>query len=136
MDRGFGLRSKRLFKPDELILEYTGEIITKDECLARILTTYKSDKCSYLLSIDKSLFIDATRRGSLARFVNHSCEPNCRVEKWIVGGKPRMALFAGDRGIRVMEELTFNYRFESFSQSNAEECRCRSASCRGLLRRN
>jgi SET domain-containing protein len=65
-----------------------------------------------LLSIDKTVVIDATRRGSSARFVNHSYEPNYRVKKWIVGGKPRMALFAGDRGIRAMEELTFDYRFK------------------------
>jgi histone-lysine N-methyltransferase ASH1L len=57
------------------------------------------------------MIIDATR-GSIARFVNHSCQPNCRMEKWTVGGKPRMALFAGDRGIMTGDELSYDYNFE------------------------
>jgi SET domain-containing protein len=57
------------------------------------------------------MIIDATR-GSMARFVNHSCEPNCRMIKWTVGDKPRMALFAGDRGIMTGDELTYDYNFE------------------------
>ena len=57
------------------------------------------------------LIIDATR-GSICRFVNHSCEPNCRVEKYLVDGEPRMALFAGRRGIMTGEELTYDYNFE------------------------
>src|SRR6266487_5673004 len=60
---------------------------------------------------DQNMIIDATR-GSIARFVNHSCEPNCRMEKWTVAGKPRMALFAGDHGIMTGEELTYDYNFE------------------------
>ena len=60
---------------------------------------------------DQNMIIDATR-GSIARFVNHACEPNCRMEKWTVGGKPRMALFAGDRGVSTGEELSYDYNFE------------------------
>lgn len=64
---------------------------------------------------DQNMIIDATR-GSIARFVNHSCEPNCRMEKWTVAGKPRMALFAGDQGIMTGEELTYDYNFEYVTQ--------------------
>jgi len=60
---------------------------------------------------DQNMIIDATR-GSIARFVNHACEPNCRMEKWTVAGKPRMALFAGDRGVSTGEELSYDYNFE------------------------
>lgn len=60
---------------------------------------------------DQNMIIDATR-GSIARFVNHSCEPNCRMEKWTVAGKPRMALFAGENGIMTGEELSYDYNFE------------------------
>ena len=81
---------------------------------------------------DQNLIIDATR-GSIARFVNHSCEPNCRMEKWTVNGKPRMALFAGDKGIMTGDELTYDYNFDPFSQKNVQECRCGSSKCRGVL---
>ena len=78
------------------------------------------------------MIIDATR-GSVARFVNRtylplslsrsfqkyaltryqdSCEPNCRMEKWIVDNKPRMALFAGENGVETGEELTYDYNFK------------------------
>lgn len=81
---------------------------------------------------DQNMIIDATR-GSIARFVNHSCDPNCRMEKWTVNGKPRMALFAGDRGIMTGEELTYDYNFDPYSQKNVQECRCGAAKCRGVL---
>ena len=81
---------------------------------------------------DQNMIIDATR-GSIARFVNHSCEPNCRMEKWTVGGKPRMALFAGEKGILTGDELTYDYNFDPFSQRNVQECRCGSKKCRGVL---
>ena len=81
---------------------------------------------------DQNMIIDATR-GSMARFVNHSCEPNCRMEKWTVGGKPRMALFAGDNGIMTGDELTYDYNFDNYSQKNVQECRCGAKTCRGFL---
>lgn len=84
------------------------------------------------MAFDQNMIIDATR-GSIARFVNHSCEPNCRMEKWTVGGKPRMALFAGERGIMTGEELTYDYNFDPYSQKNVQECRCGSRNCRGVL---
>jgi histone-lysine N-methyltransferase ASH1L len=53
--------------------------------------------------------------------------------KWIVGGKPRMALFAGDGPIMTGEELTYDYNFDPFSAKNVQECRCGSDNCRGVL---
>lgn len=84
------------------------------------------------MDFDQQMILDATR-GSIARFVNHSCEPNCRMIKWTVGGKPRMALFAGDKGIMTGEELTYDYNFDPYSVKNVQECRCGSANCRGVL---
>ena len=89
-------------------------------------------QCYYLMSFDQNMIIDATK-GSIARFVNHSCKPNCRMVKWIVGGKPRMALFAGDGPIMTGEELTYDYNFDPFSAKNVQECRCGSDNCRGVL---
>lgn len=78
------------------------------------------------------MIIDATT-GSIARFVNHSCNPNCRMVKWIVGGNPRMALFAGDRPIMTGEELTYDYKFDPFSAKNVQRCLCGEPNCRGVL---
>lgn len=84
------------------------------------------------MAFDQNMIIDATT-GSIARFVNHSCDPNCRMEKWIVHGQPRMALFAGDKPIMTGEELTYDYNFDPFSAKNVQKCLCGSSNCRGIL---
>lgn len=84
------------------------------------------------MAFDQNMIIDATT-GSIARFVNHSCAPNCRMEKWIVGGQPRMALFAGERPITTGDELTYDYNFDPFSAKNVQKCLCGSDNCRGVL---
>lgn len=84
------------------------------------------------MSFDQNMIIDATT-GSIARFVNHSCKPNCRMIKWIVSGQPRMALFAGDRPIMTGDELTYDYNFDPFSAKNVQKCLCGAENCRGVL---
>ncbi|TGZ77997.1 hypothetical protein EX30DRAFT_351354 [Ascodesmis nigricans] len=122
-DRGLGLRAMRSFEPKQIIVEYTGEIITQEESEHRLNKVYV-DK--------KNMILDATR-GSVARFVNHSCEPNCRMEKWLVQGVPRMALFAGDKGIEAGDELTYDYNFNWFKGVTQQSCKCGSEKCRGTL---
>lgn len=84
------------------------------------------------MSFDQNMIIDATS-GSIARFVNHSCNPNCRMIKWIVSGQPRMALFAGDKPIQTGDELTYDYNFDPFSAKNVQSCLCGEPNCRGVL---
>ncbi|KAI1498387.1 hypothetical protein F5X99DRAFT_325872 [Biscogniauxia marginata] len=131
-DRGYGIRANRCFQANQIIMEYTGEIITEEECDRRMNEKYKDNQCYYLMSFDQNMIIDATT-GSIARFVNHSCQPNCRMVKWIVSGQPRMALFAGDRDIMTGEELTYDYNFDPFSAKNVQKCLCGSPNCRGVL---
>lgn len=58
-------------------------------------------------------YIDATKRGGIGRFANHSCNPNCYVAKWQVGERVRMGIFA-HRSIKKDEELTFNYNVDRY----------------------
>jgi len=131
-DRGYGIRANRCFEPNQIIMEYTGEIITEDECDRRMNEKYKDNECYYLMLFDQNMIIDATT-GSIARFVNHSCRPNCQMIKWIVSGQPRMALFAGDRPIQTGDELTYDYNFDPFSAKNVQKCLCGADNCRGVL---
>ncbi|OAA75043.1 SET domain protein [Akanthomyces lecanii RCEF 1005] len=131
-DRGYGVRSNRCFRPHQIIMEYAGEIITEEECERRMNNEYKKNECYYLMSFDQNMIIDATT-GSIARFVNHSCKPNCRMIKWIVSGQPRMALFAGDKPIMTGDELTYDYNFDPFSAKNVQKCLCGAENCRGVL---
>jgi histone-lysine N-methyltransferase SETD2 len=58
-------------------------------------------------------FIDATKRGGIGRFANHSCDPNCYVAKWTIGQHIRMGIFS-NRRIKKDEELTFNYNVDRY----------------------
>lgn len=84
------------------------------------------------MEFDQKMILDATR-GSIARFINHSCEPNCEMIKMTVAGKPRMALFAGENGVMTGDELTYDYNFNPYSVKNVQRCRCGAPSCRGVL---
>lgn len=66
------------------------------------------------------------------RFVNHSCEPNCEMQKWCVNGLFRMALFAL-RDIEAEEELTYDYNFSLFNPTEGQQCKCGSSKCRGVI---
>ena len=60
------------------------------------------------MKISKDEVIDPTYKGTVARFMNHSCDPNCITEKWIVLGEICIGIFAL-RDIKEDEELTFDY---------------------------
>lgn len=47
IDRGYGVRSNRTFNPNQIIVEYTGEIITQDECDKRMNEQYKDNEVCY-----------------------------------------------------------------------------------------
>lgn len=129
--RGFGIRACRSFRPGQIIMEYTGEIISEAECQRRMRDDYKDKACYYLMELERNLVIDGTR-GSMARFINHSCDPNCEVRMLKVGGTPRMAVFAGDSGIMTGEELTYDYNFDNFGETR-QPCYCGAQNCRGYL---
>ncbi|QIW98325.1 hypothetical protein AMS68_003843 [Peltaster fructicola] len=132
-NRGFGIRACRVFAPGDIIMEYTGEIISEAECQRRMREIYANKQSYYIMEFDQGLHIDGTK-GSMARFVNHSCEPNCEVRMVKVSGKPRMAIFASDSGVFTGEELTYDYNFDNFGEAR-QVCFCGAASCRGSLSR-
>ncbi|KAK5717102.1 hypothetical protein LTR15_008991 [Elasticomyces elasticus] len=129
--RGFGVRSCRTWGPGEIIMEYTGEIVSEGECQRRMHEDYKDKQCYYLMELERGLIIDGTK-GSMARFINHSCEPNCEVRMVKVNGTPRMGVFAGERGVATGQELTYDYNFDNFGEK-LQNCYCGAASCRGTL---
>lgn len=53
--------------------------------------------------------IDATLKGGPARFINHSCEPNCATQKWMVRGEEHVGIFA-IKMIPPGTEITYDYR--------------------------
>jgi len=75
--------------------------------------------------------IDAGPRGNMARFINHSCDPNCYTEPWIVNGDKRIGIFS-QRDIEKGEEFTYNYQFQQFGKGKTK-CLCGAENCTGFL---
>ncbi|KAH0814371.1 hypothetical protein GEV33_008420 [Tenebrio molitor] len=116
----------------EFILEYVGEVLDHEEFDVRA-DDYSNDKNRhyYFMSLRADAIIDATIKGNISRFINHSCDPNAETQKWTVNGELRIGFFS-TRTILAGEEITFDYRFQRYGKE-AQKCFCEAAICRGWL---
>jgi len=126
---GWGTFMLENVKKDELIGEYTGELITDDEAERRGRIYDIEDK-SYLFSATTETVIDANHRGNKLRFANHSSDPNCYVKYLLVDGDYRVGIFAG-RDIYAGEELLYDYG--SSFQSNWNDERTKRPTTRNSM---
>ena len=119
-------------RPGELVVEYVGEVIDKASWEGRKKALWRFDHM-YFMSLNQNEIVDATRKGNIARFINHSCSPNLQVEKWYVHRTPRLGLWA-KRFIAAGEELSYNYSVKwSGDPEFAQRCYCGSERCTGSL---
>ncbi|KAK0409058.1 hypothetical protein QR680_004316 [Steinernema hermaphroditum] len=133
---GKGVRAVETIAVGTFIGEYHGEIITKAEAERRIEQTYKDgnhEEGSYILDMD-GCYVDAKKVGSIIRYVNHSCSPNCEMKPVEVNGTIRFALFA-QKEIAIGEELTFDYKMEAIIEDarTLPDCYCGAEGCSGVL---
>ncbi|CAH0557782.1 unnamed protein product [Brassicogethes aeneus] len=130
--KGLGLRAAANIPYGEFILEYVGEVLDPDEFEKRA-EHYSTDKNIhyYFMSLRADAIIDATMKGNISRFINHSCDPNAETQKWTVNGELRIGFFS-TRTILAGEEITFDYRFQRYGKE-AQKCYCEAATCRGWL---
>ncbi len=74
--------------------------------------------------------VDAKNQGGLARYINHSWQPNCMVDRWKVLGITRLVLSA-IREIAVGEELTIDYKWNQHCSRPPTKCYCLAPTCQG-----
>lgn len=130
--KGYGVRTLQDIAEGAFIYEYTGEVLDEQRFQKRQQKYDREGvKHFYFMMLQKDEFIDATEKGSIARFCNHSCNPNAQIEKWVVGPKLRMGLFA-KRDIKKGEEICFDYKVDRYG-SKAQPCLCGEANCSGFL---
>ncbi|KAI5790241.1 hypothetical protein EDC01DRAFT_630939 [Geopyxis carbonaria] len=130
--KGYGLRANTYLAANDFIYEYVGEVIDEQRFSKRMESYDKQGiKHFYFMSLKSGEFIDATKKGGLGRFCNHSCNPNCYVDKWVVGDKLRMGIFA-KRDIKEGEELVFDYNVDRYG-ADPQECYCGEANCVGYI---
>ena len=104
------------------ILPYLGEKIASKERARRLATGNV-----YIFHLNYRYAIDGETLENMARYLNHSCDPNCAVDKmndtlWIVAG----------RDIREGEELTYNYGYDAQHYAN-NPCNCGAEHCCGYI---
>ena len=125
--KGFGLFLEEGCRKDDFIIEYTGKVT-------------KTIGGKYSMKIKppefkrkgKTVYIDANIDGGLAKYINHSCNLNCKPFQWYVKGLPRMCFFA-KRDIEKGAELTFDYQWAKVMGKRPTKCLCGEENCRGYI---
>jgi len=130
---GLGVFARRRIRKGERILEYLGERVTHREADRRYDHKDPDDNHTFLFIVDDRVVIDAGVDGNDARFINHSCDPNCEsvIEK-------RRVFIEALRTIEAGEELSYDYQIgrEADDPPDVDEifaCRCGAPACRGTM---
>lgn len=130
----WGLYALEPIAAKEMIIEYVGERIRQPVAEMREVRYLKNGiGSSYLFRVDENTVIDATKKGGIARFINHCCDPSCTAKIIKVGGKKRIVIYAL-RDIASNEELTYDYKFErEIDDEERLPCLCGAPGCKGFL---
>ncbi|CAN6476187.1 unnamed protein product [Victoria cruziana] len=131
--KGYGLQLQEDASKGQFLIEYVGEVLDTQTYAARQREyAARGQRHFYFMTLNGNEVIDACAKGNLGRFINHSCDPNCRTEKWIVNGEVCIGLFAL-RDIKKGEEVTFDYNYVRVFGAAAKKCFCGSSGCRGYI---
>jgi histone-lysine N-methyltransferase SETD1 len=118
----WGLYAMENIPKDEMIIEYVGEEVRQQIAELREARYLKSGiGSSYLFRIDDNTVIDATKKGGIARFINHSCMPNCTAKIIKVEGSKRIVIYA----LRDIAQSRFSlpvFRFVNPKPRLGREC--------------
>lgn len=131
--QGRGAVALRRIRKGQRIVEYTGEIVHQDTANERYTDEAMARHHTFLFQVDEHFVIDATSKGSDARFMNHSCDPNCEA----VNEEGRIFIEA-IQSIRAGDELTYDYSFEHEGRITKKlrelyKCECGTPNCRGTI---
>lgn len=131
--QGRGAFATRTIRKGTRIVEYAGELISDEEADRRYDDEAMARHHTFLFAIDAKTSIDGNSRGNEARFINHSCDPNC--EAIAIGRRIYIhAIVTIQPGV----ELTYDYRYARMGMTDEEArelypCRCGATRCRGTI---
>jgi SET domain-containing protein len=116
-----------------LIIEYKGQVIDWDTALERHPHDPAQPNHTFYFSLDTGQVIDANVRGNSARWINHSCAPNCEARE-----KDGRVFIHAKRKLKAGEELFYDYGLvldEEYTEQTQRDylCLCGSAKCRGMM---
>jgi uncharacterized protein len=130
---GLGVFALRRIRKGTRVIEYLGERISHQEADRRYDLKDANDNHTFLFIVDGRTVIDAGVNGNEARFINHTCGPNCESVT-----QNRRVFIEAIRTIEAGEELAYDYQIEWDPQDPPDideifACRCGSAACRGTM---
>lgn len=134
---GTGVYAIAPIKKGTRIIEYLGDRISHAEADRRYEQKGDDDGHTFLFIASSRTVIDAGVGGNAARFINHSCNPNCETAIVEIGGRNRVFIDA-IRHIKPGEELGYDYQLTWESTDDPQElalyaCRCGAKKCRGTM---
>ncbi|XP_072272020.1 histone-lysine N-methyltransferase SETD1B isoform X2 [Pyxicephalus adspersus] len=127
----WGLFAMEPIAADEMVIEYVGQNIR--QVIADMREKRYEDEgigSSYMFRVDHDTIIDATKCGNFARFINHSCNPNCYAKVITVESQKKIVIYS-KQYINVNEEITYDYKFPI--EDVKIPCLCGTENCRGTL---
>ena len=128
-----GVYAKKFIPAGTRVIEYVGEKLSKAESQRRAdipLERHKKNKRNgavYIFELNKKQDIDGDVPHNTARFINHSCDPNCETE--IIRGHIWITSF---KDIQPGEEILYNYGYD-FEEYEEHRCNCGSSRCVGYI---
>ena len=127
---GRGVFAAKDIKKGKKIIEYTGNIISWEEANQRFIDN-EGHSFTMFFGIDEERVIDGAENGNEARFINHSCKPNCEAKN-----KEGRIFIYSKKKIKEGKELFYDYRLAIEGQITKKilkkyACFCGSKECRG-----
>nr|XP_036855119.1 histone-lysine N-methyltransferase 2C isoform X6 [Manis javanica] len=127
--QGLGLYAARDIEKHTMVIEYIGTII-RNEVANRKEKLYESqNRGVYMFRMDNDHVIDATLTGGPARYINHSCAPNC-VAEVVTFERGHRIIISSSRRIQKGEELCYDYKFDFEDDQHKIPCHCGAVNCR------
>ena len=128
-----GVYAKKDIRKGTKIIEYVGELVSKEEGDKRSENQYKAHKkdknagAVYVYELTKKWDLDGNFSYNPARLINHSCEPNAKYKQ--IGLK---IFIVSIKKIKKGEEITYDYGYDLEDYKN-HKCRCGSKKCIGYI---
>jgi SET domain-containing protein len=137
---GNGVFAARKLPAGKRLIQYRGRVITHDEADQLYEGSVESDH-TFLFTLNDDYIVDANRRGNDARWINHSCTPNCEavIHEDKNGDRRRDRIYIETlREVQRGEELTYDYGIKLECRQTARlrklwACHCGARSCSGTM---
>ncbi|XP_049611795.1 histone-lysine N-methyltransferase 2D isoform X2 [Syngnathus scovelli] len=127
--QGLGLYAAKDLEKHTMVIEYIGTVIRNEVANRREKIYELQNRGIYMFRINNEQVIDATLTGGPARYVNHSCAPNC-VAEVVTFDKEDKIIIISSRRIPKGEELTYDYQFDFEDDQHKIPCHCGAWNCR------